>query len=285
MVCHKMKHFSSSESQAFLIFHFAETFKIPTSASLICSRSKFWTRSISLRWKLISSSPCGRMSACGGRASFVFLSVVGMTNSTRESESICVQVLIPPVCCHQGLFLANYCTVMSQRRKSAITFPYIILMSSHSNSDPSQSILTHEIWQAVPEVMQLFLGNRIVITGPVYLGFRGRFGSQAANSLIWAGIASGICLRACTSHSVFPLCTEHRRFSPPGFGDSHCPVLESWTVSFLRAFVFFPPAMWCCPWSFWWAPINSCRYFSIPTMGLAGVKGGVMKLAHRPQVL
>lgn len=122
---------------------------------------------------------------------------------------------------------------MSQRRKSAITFPYIILMSSHSNTDPSQSILTHEIWQAVPEVMQLLLGNRIVITGPVYLGFRGRFGSQAANSLIWAGIASGICLRACTSHSVFPLCTEHRRFSPPGFGVSHCPVLESWTVSFL----------------------------------------------------
>lgn len=102
-----------------------------------------------------------------------------------------VPVLIPSFRCHQGLFLAYYCTVMSQRRKSAITFPYIILMSSHSNTDPSQPILTHEIWQAAPEVMKLLLGNRIT----VHLGFRGGSGSQAANSLIWAGIKkSSLCV-------------------------------------------------------------------------------------------
>lgn len=88
MVWHKMKHFRSSESQAFLIFHFAEQFKIPTSASLIWSRSKFWTTGISLRWKFISSNPCGRMSACGVRASFVYLSVLAMINIPRESQSV-----------------------------------------------------------------------------------------------------------------------------------------------------------------------------------------------------
>lgn len=152
MVWHKMKHFSSSESQAFLIFHFAEQFKIPTSASLIWSRSKFWTTGISLRWKFISSNPCGRMSACGVK-SILHLFVCVSHDKCHKRVPVHVQVLIPPVCCHQGLFLAYYCTVMSQRRKSAITFPYIILMSSHSSTDPSQPILTHEIWQATPEVM------------------------------------------------------------------------------------------------------------------------------------
>lgn len=76
---------------------------------------------------------------------------------------------------------------MSQRRKSAITFPYIILMSSPSSTDPSQPTWTREIWQVVLEVMQL-LGNQIMIMGCISLGFRGGFGSQAAHGFIWAGL-------------------------------------------------------------------------------------------------
>lgn len=157
------------------------------------------------------------MSACGVRASFVYFPV--RRDKCHKRVRVHVQVLSPPLCCHQGLFLAYYCTVMSQRRKSAITFPYIILMSSRSNTDPSQPILTHETWQAAPEGMLLLLGNRITITGGVYLGFRGGFGSQAANGLIWAGIVSKSLLRACASHSVFVVqaqLSEHRRVSPPG---------------------------------------------------------------------
>lgn len=91
------------------------------------------------------------------------------------------------ICYHQSLFLAYHCTAVSQRRKSAITFPYIILMSSPSSTDPSQPTWTREIWQVAPEVMQL-LGNQIMIMGHIYLGFRGGFGSQAAHGFIWAGL-------------------------------------------------------------------------------------------------
>lgn len=93
---------------------------------------------------------------------------------------------------------------MSQRGKSAITFPYIIPKPSHGNTDPSQPILTHGIWQAVPEVMQLLLGNQITVTGCVYLAFRGGPGSQAADSLIWAGFAFKSHFHVwSSSHSVF----------------------------------------------------------------------------------
>lgn len=155
-----------------------------------------------------------------------------MTNATR----VHVQVLIPPVCCHQGLFLAHYCTVMSQRRKSAITFPYIILMSSHSNTDPCQPILTHEIWQAAPEVMQLLLGNRIMINRMCLPGFQRRIWFSCSNSLIWAGIASKRHLCACASHSVFVVIAqlfEHRRVLPAGVWGCSLSLLGAMDSQFL----------------------------------------------------
>lgn len=111
-----------------------------------------------------------------------------MHDKCHERVQVHVRALIPP----SAVTKVYFWLVTAQRwvrRKSAITFPYIILMSSHSSTDPSQPILTHENWQTVPEVMQLLLGNPIMITGCIYLGFRGGlFGSQAAKGFIWAGI-------------------------------------------------------------------------------------------------
>lgn len=111
-----------------------------------------------------------------------------MRDKCHERVQVHVRALIPP----SAVTKVYFWLVTAQRwvrRKSAITFPYIILMSSHSSTDPSQPILTHENWQTVPEVMQLLLGNPIMITGCIYLGFRGGlFGSQAAKGFIWAGI-------------------------------------------------------------------------------------------------
>lgn len=181
------------------------------------SRSKFWTASISLRWILIFSSPEGVSMWC--QSILHVFACVGYDKCHRKVR-VHVPVLIPPFRCHQGLFLAYYCTVMSQRRKSAITFPYIILMSSHSNTDPSQPILTHEIWQAAPEVVKLLLGNRIT----VHLGFRGESSSQAANSLIWAGIEK-LSLCMCFPLTVCDTSTtvSMGMFCHLAFGDSHHP--------------------------------------------------------------
>lgn len=172
-----------------------------------------------------------------------------------------VQVLIPRVCCHQALFLAHYCTVMSQRRKSAITFPYIILMSSHSNTDPCQPILTHEMWQAAPEVMQLLLGNRIMINRMCLPGFQRRIWFSCSSSLIWAGIASKRHLHACASHSVFVATaqlSEDRRVSLPGVWGCSLSLVGG-TVSFWEVMDslgmlgtrFLSSCKWDVPWSFW----------------------------------
>lgn len=163
---------------------------------------------------------------------------------------------------------------MSQWGKSAITFPYIILKPSHGNTDPSQPILTHEIWQAVPEVIHLLLGNRIMITGRVHLGFGGRPGSQAAGSLIQAGFTFKSHFHVwSSSHSVFVEWTRLSWvFHCLAFGDFHCPMWESWTVRFLEIMdcqfsrhaegsCFLSPAKWCDPWSFPWAAIKISEFF------------------------
>lgn len=166
---------------------------------------------------------------------------------------------------------------MSQRGKSAITFPYIILKPSHGNTGPSQPILTHEIWQAVPEVMHLLLGNRITITGCVHLGFRGRPGSQAADSLVRAGFTFRSRFHVwSSSRSVFvewaQLCEHFTAWHlgipiVPCGSHGQSGFWGSWTVSFLdmlRACVFFPPAKWCDPRSFPWAASKISDFFFLP---------------------
>lgn len=166
---------------------------------------------------------------------------------------------------------------MSQWGKSAITFPYIILKPSHGNTDPSQPILTHEIWQAVPEVMHLLLGNRIMITGRVHLGFRGRPGSQAAGSLIRAGFTFKSRFHVwSSSHSVFVEWTRLSEcFTAWHLGISIVPCgshgqsgfWRSWTVSFLdmlRARVFFPLPNDVIPGPFHEQQSKSQNFFFLP---------------------
>lgn len=146
--------------------------------------------------------------------------------------------------------------------------------------------------------MQLLLGNRIVITGRVLPGFQRKIwfsGSEQLN-LGWDCIGNlSSCL--CFPLGVCCISPEHRRVSPPRFGDSHRPLSESWTVGVLGVMdsQFSKYAGDLCF-------LSSCRmmlslvllmssnqplqiFFFVPLMGMAGVKDSVMELARSPQVL